>query len=93
MKPDELRRALGRPSHCRSCGAPIVWATTRGGKRIPVDYGPADDGTIELERGRDGVLRARVVAAQLSIGEAGGSRHRAHFATCPHADSRWRGRR
>lgn len=24
---------------CRSCGAPIVWIVTRGGKRMPVDEG------------------------------------------------------
>jgi hypothetical protein len=71
---------------CRSCGAPIVWARTDSGKRMPVDADPSEDGTLVLEQA-GAVLRAHVVGTV--PGE--GSRHRAHFATCPDAES-WRKR-
>jgi hypothetical protein len=28
---------------CRSCGAPIIWATTQVGRPMPFDKMPADD--------------------------------------------------
>lgn len=37
-----------KTSSCRSCGAPVIWATTRAGKAMPVDAAPRSDGNIEL---------------------------------------------
>jgi hypothetical protein len=34
---------------CRSCGAEIVWLTTSGGKRLPVNAETASPGDTEFE--------------------------------------------
>lgn len=79
---------------CRTCHAPIRWAFTEKGRRMPVDPEPHPEGTIALEpipgASRDvTTMRAIVVAI--------GSRptlYRSHFSTCPQADRhRKRGRR
>lgn len=65
---------------CSSCGAPIVWAITEAGKRVPLDAKPIriaivardNDGAEILDNG------ARVIAR----GENG---YVSHFATCPNA--------
>lgn len=59
---------------CRSCDAPIEWAVTTNGKRIPLDPHPTLNGNIELY---DGV--AHVVPVDLS---ATTLRYTSHFATC-----------
>lgn len=33
---------------CASCGAPITWAITPAGKRMPVDAEPTPNGNVEL---------------------------------------------
>ena len=64
-------------SNCRTCGAPILWAVTGQGKRMPLDVdrrpvlvveGELDDGTAIVSQ------------------QAG---YTSHFATCPQADD-WR---
>jgi len=72
-------------AHCQSCGAPIVWAVTDSGKRMPVDPRVVDGGKLKLYVAA-GVVRVRHVAAP------DGALHRPHFATCPDAES-WRRRR
>lgn len=57
---------------CRSCGAPIEWAVTTKGKRIPLDPGTFPDGNIDLV---DGVALVYM---------ATGGR-RSHFASCPNS--------
>ena len=57
-------------SRCRSCEAPIEWALTPKGARIPLDVGIRSDGNIVVD---DGV--ARVVPA-------GEGDRVSHFATC-----------
>lgn len=62
-------------AHCHSCGAPIVWALTEKGKRMPLD---ADAGATEG-------VRYRVVdgdAIRCVDNEPG---HISHFATCPNS--------
>jgi hypothetical protein len=78
-------------SACRSCGAPILWAETDGGKRAPLDLDPVPDGTFVIaDRNRWGTPRVAYVPADaLLIDDA--PRYRSHYATCPDAD-RWRRR-
>ena len=58
-------------ARCRSCQAPIEWATSVKGKRMPLDAAPVKGGNITLTE--DGV--AVVVAA-------GDGNRVSHFATC-----------
>jgi hypothetical protein len=77
---------------CRSCGARITWLKTPGGKAIPVDEDPTDDGNIliDVEHCR---LVARVYGNAEAAREAGAEelRYRSHFVTCPQAGE-WRRR-
>ena len=64
------------PTTCRSCGAVIVWATTVGGKHMPLDAEPAPAGNVYLDEQR--------VAHVLRRGEQPtGETFTAHHATCP----------
>lgn len=79
-----------KTDNCRSCTAPIVWATTEGGKSMPVDAGLVDDGNVVLQTAPTGTVLAHV------LDQAGlfddGPRHVAHFVTCPDGDT-WRSKR
>lgn len=74
-------------SSCASCGAPIKWAVTANGKRIPLDPEPHLDGRvrlIHLSNGREArVLTDPDLAEARHAGEA---LYQTHFATCPNAD-------
>lgn len=72
-------------SQCRSCGASIVWAITSSGKAMPVDAAPSENGTLVLTL-VGGEQHVRVVPS-----DDPRPRFRAHFATCPDAES-WRHR-
>lgn len=74
-----------RTSHCRSCGAEIIWARTDSGHLMPVDAHPDAEGRLALSPGDP---EPRVSYA---FGNGERSLHRPHFATCPDADS-WRRR-
>lgn len=70
-----------KTTHCKSCGAAIVFARTKDLRLMPIDAEPAPDGTIvvvETERG----LEAFFPPAWAMPGEP---RHKSHFATCPSA--------
>lgn len=58
---------------CRSCGAPIIWASTERGKAMPVDAQTTLDGNLVLDAGI-----ARVVGH-------GAGQYVSHFATCANA--------
>lgn len=67
---------------CRSCDAPIIWAVTQRGSRIPLDAKHQLGFVVEGERvhGAPRVSQKRVYTT--------------HFATCPKADQhRKRGQR
>ena len=66
-----------RVSRCRSCRAPIVWAETRGGSKMPVDKVPVKGGNIALE-----YIAGQWVADKVTEGTG---THVTHFATCPNA--------
>lgn len=78
---------------CRSCRAPIIWATSTAGRAVPIDRDRIAGGNIELEEApafvpegrRPGSPTARVVKP-----EPGVLRYRSHFASCPDA---WRWKR
>lgn len=89
---------------CGSCGAPIVWATTAHGRRIPVDPDPVPDGNLELLE-MSGVLVAHVLTVEreaelerelLDANRAGVTPtlalFKTHFATCPSAETHRRRR-
>jgi hypothetical protein len=60
---------------CSSCSAPIIWAETPRGKRIPLDAELVEGGNIELRAG----------IAFVEPPEPGKRRYRSHFSTCPRA--------
>ena len=70
-------------SSCSSCGAPIVWAVTPSGHRMPLDADPVPAGNLVF----DGELARH---AELDDDPAG-ARWVSHFATCPESDQ-WRRR-
>lgn len=77
---------------CRSCGARITWLKTPGGKAMPVDEDPTDDGNVVID-----VQHCQLVASVFRNAEMaktfapGEPRYTSHFVTCPHA-SLWRAR-
>jgi len=68
---------------CKSCGAPIEWAVTEHGKRIPMDQGMHADGNMTV----DSFGTARMTEERPA--------RRTHFQSCPDAPEhrRKRGRR
>ena len=79
---------------CRSCRAPVIWARTEAGKRMPLDPEPTADGNVRPDipnryDGEGNVLVA--VLGPLEREAHDGPLHVPHFATCPDAD-RWRRR-
>jgi len=60
-----------RESPCKGCGKPIVWATTRDGKKIPLDAKPPVYRVTEVD---DLVWCDRVTDVMVS-----------HFVTCKEA--------
>lgn len=71
-------------THCRSCGASIIWATTEHGVgRMPVDVEPVAGGNLELDE-LAGHTAVRVVTPEPDV-----ERYVSHFATCPQS-AEWR---
>jgi hypothetical protein len=58
---------------CKTCGAPIDWAITEKGRRIPLDVDSHPKANVIVD---DGIAR---------IVEPGDGVRISHFATCPHA--------
>lgn len=71
----------------RSCGAPIVWARTKSGSRMPIDAQPVPGGQWRLldQGGPDPVLS---YAPSDPVAQAAGADialYDSHFATCTQA--------
>ena len=68
---------------CLSCGAPIIWAHTRNGARMPIDAESTPDGNVVVTMTGNGttceVFKDPQPGARLP-----------HHATCP-AGNAWRG--
>lgn len=85
-----VARARGR---CTSpaCRAPVIWAETASGKRMPLDPTPSNDGNVVVFAAYDSdgapFLRCNVLRhTQLSGARAAGQTLRtSHFKTCPDA--------
>ncbi len=72
-------------SNCRSCNAPIVWAThEHTGKAAPIDAEPDDTGNIVMENGEYRLIPVEDQDAHT------GRLHLNHFATCPDAKTAWK---
>ena len=68
--------------HCRSCGAPIIWALTKHDRRIPLDPIPVPDGNINISVDENGQTRSEIVNAPLF---SSAPLYVSHFVTCPNA--------
>lgn len=71
-------------STCTSCKERIIFATTAGGAEMPVNPDPSDAGNVVIRQDESGAYKARISAPGMSL-EPGETRHKPHFATCPHA--------
>lgn len=75
---------------CSSCGAPIIWARTEKGRRMPLDPGAREDGNVaRLGAQVGGDLLVEVLPAGHTATSGDPLRFVTHFVTCPHADQ-WR---
>jgi hypothetical protein len=77
-------------ANCRSCSAPIIWATSSGGRPMPVDAEITEDGNVELSM-QPGLYVGPVATVVTEPTLFGKPRRKAHFATCPVAEQ-WRRR-
>lgn len=86
-------------SLCRSCRAPIVWALTENGRRIPLDRDPYEGGSPSgLFSVREVVVEGSGRRSLLAIAATpdafpGETLYRSHFATCPNAEQHRKGPR
>jgi hypothetical protein len=70
-------------SQCRSCRAPIVWAETESGKRMPLDPEPDNEsGGVVMMNGKAHVMKK-------PHSYEGMTKYRSHFSSCPDA-GKWR---
>ncbi|MGB3708943.1 hypothetical protein [Gordonia sp. (in: high G+C Gram-positive bacteria)] len=75
---------------CRSCGQPVIWATTDKGKAMPINPGPDAQGNVALHRDKAGITAVVVPNIKAkAMRSAGQKLYLSHFGSCPHAD-RWR---
>lgn len=84
---------------CRGCGKPIIWGTTKDGKRIPLDprapvyvvnaleYPPAPEDLeiVHIERGNGKEPPSTAFRWAKGNGAVVFAAYVSHFATCPKA--------
>lgn len=90
------KKEAKKPSTCRSCGQPIIWARSKKtDKPMPVDPDPSPEGNVQLYRNDEtGKVTFTSYSAEYAAGirakaEAAGrpcTLRTSHFQTCPHAD-------
>lgn len=83
--------ATAPADRCRTCDAPIIWATSESTlKAMPVDAEPSPAGSVQLIPREGRTPLARVIPARDRFAK---TLHTSHFATCPQASQhRKRGR-
>lgn len=69
---------------CKSCGAPVQWAVTALGARMPIDPEPVADGNLVMLAPIEAEHRVR--SANAGEKRVGVGLYRSHFSTCPNAD-------
>lgn len=74
-----------RKAECSSCRAPIFWATTWHGNRIPVDFEPVENGNLELTVSDDPAVPPIAFVLDKDELPLTPTRYVSHFATCPNA--------
>ncbi len=78
-------------SICRTCRAPIRWAATEHGRKMPLDAdpytGPEPGGLFAVRY----VNGERIAVAAPPAAFEGEPLYRSHFATCPQADQHRKG--
>lgn len=89
-------------SNCRSCDAPIRWAITTNGRRIPLDAASHPEGNLVIvdDVATRGWFRFDPTVHLVPKDQLDGFRqkhpdeplYRSHFATCPNADTHRRNR-
>lgn len=73
---------------CKSCGAPIMWAETAKGHRIPIDPEPVLGGNILLShRDVEPSLPPLATVFAHAFENSDEPTYKSHFATCPNASS------
>lgn len=75
-----MRTSLEAVTRCRSCDAPVLWANTEKGRRMPLDPDPYSGPDPRVF-----VLRAGVAIAVTPDAFPDEPNYRSHFATCPNA--------
>ena len=77
-------------SRCESCRAPIIWATTTDGKRMPVNAKPSPiAGNVAIDRNGSGRIVATVLAKQRAARLRATNAvplYLSHFVDCPQAN-------
>ena len=84
----QAKRGVSVSTSCRSCDAPILFAFSRTGRRMPVDVEPSPLGNIALD------MRGTVAAADVLTGDSltrardqDRKLYLSHFVSCPDADA------
>lgn len=68
---------------CRRCDKPVTWATSEGGKAMPLDLYAYDDGNVQLIPNPRGPGQIAHVMTKAELNDPPpGPRYKAHFATC-----------
>lgn len=73
------------PTRCEACNAPILFITTKAGKKIPVDNDPMVNIRANLEPNQKVVVVVRDsdIGHVLQVGDADIARvYKPHWATC-----------
>lgn len=70
---------------CRSCKAPITWAITENGRKIPLNRGPDPAGNLTKTGATVSGLPEVHYRTRGDEDRPEETRYTAHFATCPEA--------
>jgi hypothetical protein len=70
-------------SKCKSCGAEIFWAMTKGNRKMPVDSLPSPGGNLTIVENKNGEPVALNAGPGPYLFPC--KLYKSHFATCPNA--------